>query len=204
MTLCYPGWINPTRTADSHPKRIICTSCCVHTVVRPDDEPRHARNMYRLTKYTKNMLCIKLVFLYTIISRCRSTKHKIYLNSSLNERCFGQQNTFVSFFLYKNDPVFEPLCKKYGSARRTTYDNTVGRMRFACWMIRATNTHSEYVILNSSPQQQRLRECAWMLLYTYSTLPVLSQPHMKFTSYDVSSVALQVCYAHIITTECAL
>ena len=33
------------------------------------------------------------------------------------------------------------------------------------------------------------------------TLPVLSQPHMKYTSYDVPAVALQVCYAHIITTE---
>lgn len=32
-------------------------------------------------------------------------------------------------------------------------------------------------------------------------LPVLSQPNTKFTSYDVSAVALQVCYAHILTTE---
>jgi len=38
-------------------------------VVPPDDEPRYARNMYRLTKYTKNKVCIKLVLLYTIISR---------------------------------------------------------------------------------------------------------------------------------------
>jgi hypothetical protein len=29
-------------------------------------------------KYTKNKLCIKLVFLYTIISRCRSTKHETF------------------------------------------------------------------------------------------------------------------------------
>jgi len=34
-------------------------------VVPPDDGPRYARNMYRMTKYTKNKLCIKLVFLYT-------------------------------------------------------------------------------------------------------------------------------------------
>ena len=38
----------------------------VHTVVPPDDGPRYARNMYSLTKYTKNKLCIKLVFLDTI------------------------------------------------------------------------------------------------------------------------------------------
>jgi hypothetical protein len=35
-------------------KRIISTNCCIHIVVPPDDEPRYARNMYRLTKFTKN------------------------------------------------------------------------------------------------------------------------------------------------------
>jgi len=43
-------------------------------VITPDDEPRYARNMQRLTKYTKNKLCINLVFLYTIISRCMDNK----------------------------------------------------------------------------------------------------------------------------------
>jgi len=36
---------NPTRTTDSHLKRIISTNCCMHTVVPPDDGPRYARNM---------------------------------------------------------------------------------------------------------------------------------------------------------------
>jgi len=36
---------NPTRTTDSHLKRIIITNCCIHTVVPPDDGPRYARNM---------------------------------------------------------------------------------------------------------------------------------------------------------------
>jgi hypothetical protein len=35
----------PTRTTDSHLKRIISTKCCIHTVVPPDDGPRYARNM---------------------------------------------------------------------------------------------------------------------------------------------------------------
>ena len=63
---------NPTRT--SHLKRIISTNCCIHTAVPPDDGPRYARNMYRLTKYIKNKLCIKLVYLYTIILRCTDNK----------------------------------------------------------------------------------------------------------------------------------
>jgi len=47
----------------------IGTNCCIHTFVPPYDWRRYARNMYRLTKYTKNNLRIKLVFLYTFISR---------------------------------------------------------------------------------------------------------------------------------------
>ena len=35
----------PTRTTDSHLKRIIRANCCIHTVVPPDDGPRYARNM---------------------------------------------------------------------------------------------------------------------------------------------------------------
>jgi len=59
---------NPTRTTDSHLKRIINTNC-IHTVVPPDDGPRYAWNMQRLTKYIKNKLCIRLVFLYTSLAR---------------------------------------------------------------------------------------------------------------------------------------
>ena len=44
----------------------VSTNCCIHMVVPPDDGPGYARNMYRLTKYTKSTLCIKLVILYMI------------------------------------------------------------------------------------------------------------------------------------------
>jgi len=56
---------NPTRITDSHLKRIVSTKCSIHTVAPPDDGSRYARNMYSLTKYTKNKLFIKLVFLDT-------------------------------------------------------------------------------------------------------------------------------------------
>ena len=42
--------------------------CCPGTVVPPDYGPRYARNTQSLTKYTKNKLCIELVFLYTILT----------------------------------------------------------------------------------------------------------------------------------------
>jgi len=35
---------------------------------------RHRKEQYIMKKYMKNKLCIKLVFLYTIISRCTVNK----------------------------------------------------------------------------------------------------------------------------------
>jgi len=42
----------------------------------------------------------------------------------------------------------------------------IWRMRVACWIIKATDTHSEYVVLVSFPLQQQLSERAGMLHYT--------------------------------------
>ena len=47
-----------------------------------------------------------------------------------------------------------------------TDDNIIRRMRFACWIIKATDTHSEYVMHIDFPRQQWLRECTSMLRYT--------------------------------------
>jgi hypothetical protein len=37
--------------------------------------------------------------------------------------------------------------EKYGTAGQATDDNTLRCMRIACWLPKATDTHSEYVIL---------------------------------------------------------
>jgi len=44
---------------------------------------------------------------------------------------------------------------------------TIWRMRIACWIPKATDTHSEYVIFIALPLQQWLHERASMLRYTY-------------------------------------
>jgi len=44
---------------------------------------------------------------------------------------------------------------------------TLWRMRIACWMPKAANTHSYYVILIGFPLQQWLHERASVLRYTY-------------------------------------
>ena len=56
---------------------------------------------------------------------------------------------------------------KYGTVRQATDDNIIRRMRFACWIIKATDTHSEYGILIAFPRQQWLRERTAMLRYMY-------------------------------------
>jgi hypothetical protein len=57
--------------------------------------------------------------------------------------------------------------EKYVRVRQATDDNIIRRMRFACWITKATGTHSEYVIRTAFPRQQWLRERASMLRYTY-------------------------------------
>jgi len=57
--------------------------------------------------------------------------------------------------------------EKHGRAGQAT-DDIIRRMRFACWINKATNTHSEYVIFPAFPRQQWLRECALVLgLYVH-------------------------------------
>ena len=98
---------NPTRTTDSHLKRIIITNCCICMVVPPDGGPRYARNMYRLTKYTKNKLCIKFVFsLHDFIKMHgqQNIKYNLLLISLCMQfqfasvvLCHTVQNIWVSF-----------------------------------------------------------------------------------------------------------
>jgi hypothetical protein len=44
--------------------------------------------------------------------------------------------------------------EKYDTARQATDDSMTRRMLFPCWINKATDTHSEYVILTAFPQQQ--------------------------------------------------
>ena len=71
----------------------------------------------------------------------------------------------VTFFPPENLAVYEIIWKNM--VQRSRPQITRGRMRIACWITKATNTHSEYVILIAFPLQQWLHERASMLCYTY-------------------------------------
>jgi hypothetical protein len=61
------------------------------------------------------------------------------------------------------------MWKRYSRVRQATDDNMIGRMRIACWITKATNIPSEYVIFFAFPLQQWLRERASLLRYTYTS-----------------------------------
>ena len=73
-------------------------------------------------------------------------------------------------FFSENRTVYEIMLKNM--VERGRPQTVIWRMRIACGIIKATNTHSERVIRTAFPQQLWLRERALML--RYSTLPVLS------------------------------
>jgi len=50
--------------------------------------------------------------------------------------------------------VYGLMWKKPSQARQATDYNTTRCMRIACWILKATNTHSQYVILIAFPQLQ--------------------------------------------------
>jgi hypothetical protein len=77
------------------------------------------------------------------------------------------------------------IVEKYGTARQTTDDNIIRRMRFTCWITKATDTHWEYVILIAFPLQQWLRESASVLRYTY-TASLVHTCVLQCVTFDIS------------------
>ena len=69
----------------------------------------------------------------------------------------------------------------------TQWPDSTGHYRgmcIACWIPKATNTHSQYVILNGFPLQQWLHERPSMLRHTHiAACPVpLARTQLRFTS----------------------
>jgi hypothetical protein len=84
--------------------------------------------------------------------------------------CSEKQNTIlcsITFFL--NRAFYEIMWKNI--VERGRPQMTIWRTRNACWIPKAANTHSEYVILIAGPQQQCLHERTQY--YVTRTLPVL-------------------------------
>ena len=76
----------------------------------------------------------------------------------------NQEHILCSVTFCQNRAVYN--LEKYCGAGEATDDSIMRRMRIACWIPKATNAHSQYVILPDFLLQQRLHECTSMLRYT--------------------------------------
>ena len=87
-----------------------------------------------------------------------------------DKRCTEPRNThfMVNNFFFENLAVYEIMWKNI--VERGRPQMTIWRMRFACWITKATNTHSAYVILTASQLHERasmLRYCVHYLIYIF-------------------------------------
>jgi len=77
---------------------------------------------------------------------------------------------FMFSKVFENRTVYEIMWKNTVQADRPQM--TTWRMRIACWISKATNTHSHYVIFIVFPLQQWLHEHTSLLQHTYVAAPL--------------------------------
>jgi hypothetical protein len=82
--------------------------------------------------------------------------------------------------------------EKYVGARHATDGNITRFMRFACWITKATDTHSEYVMLITFPLQQWLHERTLLLRYAY-----IASLNMKSVQHVLNwMMSVTYCFYH--------
>jgi len=114
-------------------------------------------NVTRITGPLHEDVCTFIVISRWIILRLRNFA---------NKSCTENKNTLFLFSNFKLYSLWDNV-QKYVRAGQTTDGSIIRRMRLARWINKATDTHSEYVILNAFPRRQWLCERAWMVRYTY-------------------------------------
>ena len=113
---------------------------------------------------------------------------------NVSDKSFREnQNThfvFSDFFLLENRSLYEIMWKNLVELDRPQM--TIWRMRVVCWIPKATNTHSEYVMLIVFPLQRRLHECTLMLCYTYIACLVITTHARKLDVLQASVATGQI------------
>jgi hypothetical protein len=92
--------------------------------------------------------------------------------------CRENQNTHFVFnnFFRKSYRLWDNV-KKYDVARQATDNTIIQRIHFACWITKATDTHSEYVIFIAFSRQQWWRERDSVLRQSYIACLVSTVAH---------------------------
>jgi hypothetical protein len=118
------------------------------------------------------------------------------IKNASDKSCRENQNTNFMFNnpFFENPIVYEIIWKNNLESGRPRI--TIWRMRIACWIPKATNTHSECVISIAFTLQYSLHERASILLYTHIAcivskwfFPIFSiligLPHQLFLKFSI-------------------
>jgi hypothetical protein len=91
------------------------------------------RTLYMKTFWHSWLSRLKLLRLINVSDRiCRENQNKHFV--------------FNNFFLFPKSYCLSDKVKNNGTATQAADDNITRRKRFACWITKATGTHSEYII----------------------------------------------------------
>jgi hypothetical protein len=93
---------------------------------------------------------------------------QFFLEWKMSQREFVEKiwtHFMISNFFFENPTAYYLMWKNTVELERPQM--TIWRMRISYWITKATDTHSEYVIIIAFPLQQWLHERVSMLLYTY-------------------------------------
>jgi hypothetical protein len=97
--------------------------------------------------------CTVLIISHLFLLRIRNISDRI---------CRKNENTFyLQYFFFENRAFYDIIWKNIVEPGRP--QKTIWRRPIACWIPKATNTHSKYVILIAFSLQKWLLEQAFML-----------------------------------------
>jgi hypothetical protein len=99
----------------------------------------------------------------TFISRCFLLKMRNVSDSVFREI---KNRHFTFSDVFRKSRLLRENMEKLRRDGQVAYDNTIRRVRILYWIPKATDTHSQCVILIAFPLQQWLRERSSMLCYT--------------------------------------
>ena len=147
--------------------------------------PRKFKFQYNMTRITGPLHENLLAFISPWILRMWNVSDK---------SCTENQNphfVFSGFFSpFRIRAVYEIMWKTVVERGRPKM--AIWRMRIACWIPKATNTHSEYVILIAFPLQQWLQERASMLRYTYTACIVITATEFVYCAVRNEPLTLRL------------
>ena len=114
-------------------------------------------NLTRITGTLQEETCT-----FTIISR----SILLGMRNVSDKSCIENQNTHFTCnnFFFRKWCHYEIMWKNIVEPRRPQI--TIWRMRIACWVTKATDTPSQYIMLIAFPTQQWLHERVSVLRYT--------------------------------------